>query len=265
MLLSFFRNTETYNDFVDLVREYLPERERDILGQPSPHDQMAAFADYFEDRYLPLHPSFKEGQCEDDYYELLREIPVMVMGFGFEDYHELNNTRLGVQLMTYLFKPPWEDQEGERAAIADGLPPEYQPDAARVPAHGIGLNAAKRILKGKRWGGLRNWAEYINHDTSNWFLDTDDEDRWSGYTDLPWRKEDVVAMTKAWQEAQVFYDKAIDFAKWLEDKSEGPARFRQTVDFLLAKLMEEEYEEPNLVSQVAGSRGLLRTPRTGNT
>jgi len=43
---------------------------------------MAAFASYFEDRYLPLHPAFRDGEIEDDYYELLRDIPVMVMALA---------------------------------------------------------------------------------------------------------------------------------------------------------------------------------------
>ena len=81
-----------------LVREYLPERETEILEKPSPHEQMACFASHFEDRYLPLHPSFKDGECEDDYSDLLRDIPVMVMGFSWEDYHELNNARWALSL-----------------------------------------------------------------------------------------------------------------------------------------------------------------------
>ena len=104
---------------------------------------MAAFASYFEDRYLPLHPAFKDGEIEDDYYELLRDIPVMVMGFSWEDYHELNNARLGMQLMCYLFEPPMQgdsDMAGERVALVDGFPPEYQREARRVPAGGISLD-----------------------------------------------------------------------------------------------------------------------------
>ena len=52
ILLGVFRNVETYNDFVNLVREYLPEREKEILEKPTPHEQMACFASHFEDRYL---------------------------------------------------------------------------------------------------------------------------------------------------------------------------------------------------------------------
>ena len=241
ILLGVFRNVETYNDFVKLVREYLPEREKEILEKPTPHEQMACFASHFEDRYLPLHPSFKDGMCEDDYYELLRDIPVIVMGFSWEDYHELDNARLGCQLMSYLFQPPFEDdgeQAGERVALADGFPPAYQHEAERVPARGIILKAAERIFKAKKWEGLRNWALYINQDTGNWFLDTDDEMR-SNMQIMDWDKETVEAMSKEWLQAQAFYDKMMEFAGWLEDEKEGPARFKQTIDFILAHLEEE--------------------------
>ncbi len=240
ILLSIFQNVETYNDFVKLVREYLPEREREILEKTTPHEQMACFASHFEDRYLPLHPSFRDGECEDDYYELLREIPIIVMGFSWEDYHELDNYRLGDQLMSYLLGSPWEeysDQTGERVALADGFPLEYQREAQRVPTGGISLDAAKRIFKGKKWAGLRNWAEYMHQTTDNWFLDTDEETRYSG-TLNEWDKETVEAMSQEWLKANAFHDKMMEFAAWLEDEKEGPARFKQTVDFILAHLQE---------------------------
>jgi hypothetical protein len=237
LILSLFQNVETYNDFVKLVRDFLPEREKEILGKTSPSAQMAAFASHFEDRYLPLHPAFKEGEIEDDYYELLRDIPIMVMGFSWEDYHELNNARLGMQLMCYLFEPPMQgdsDMAGERVALVDGFPPEYQREAERVPAGSISLDAARLIFKGKKWIGLRNCAEYINQSTDNWFLDTDEEMR-SNMQNEEWDKETVASMSREWLKANVFYNKIMEFTTWLEDKKEGVAHFRQTVDFLLAK------------------------------
>jgi len=238
LLLSAFQNAETYNEFVSLVREYLPEREREILEKPTPHEQMACFASHFEDQYLPLEPHFKDGYCEDDYYELLRSIPIIVMGFSWEDYHELDNARLGAQLMSYLVESPLGgDDEGERVALLDGFEPEYQRGAERVPAGGIALEAAQRILKGKRWVGLRNWACYIHQSTGNWFLDTDNEMLYTGMVN-DWDKGTVEAMSTEWLQAQAYYDKMMEFADWLEDEREGPARFRQTIDFILAHLSE---------------------------
>ena len=236
LILSLFQNVETYNDFVKLVRDFLPEREQEILQKTSPSAQMAAFASYFEDRYLPLHPAFKDGEVEDDYSELLRDIPVMVRGFGWEDYHELNNNRLGLQLMCYLFEPPMQgdnDMAGERAALADGFPPEYQREVRRVPAGGISLDDARLIFKGKKWTGLHNCAEYINQSTDNWFLDTDEEMR-GNMQNTEWDKETIASMSKEWLKADAYYDKIIKFAEWLEDKKEGVAHFKETLDFLLA-------------------------------
>jgi hypothetical protein len=236
LILSLFQNVETYNDFVKLVRDFLPEREKEILEKPSPSAQIAAFASYFEDRYLPLHPVFKDGEVEDDYYELLRDIPVMVMGFSWEDYHELNNARLGMQLMCYLFEPPMQgdsDMAGERVALFDGFSPEYQREAQRVPVGGVSLDDARLIFKGKKWTGLRNCVEYINQATDNWFLDTDDEMR-GDMQPMEWDKETVASMTQEWLKANAFYDKIMEFALWLEDKKDGVAHFRQTVDFFLA-------------------------------
>jgi len=264
ILLGVFQNVETYNDFVKLVREYFPEREKEILEKPTPHEQMACFASHFEDRYLPLHPSFRDEMCEDDYDELLRDIPVMVMGFGWDDYHELNNARLGAQLMSYLFESPLEGyDEGERVSLVDGFTPEYQREAQRVPANGITLDAAKRILKGKKWVGLRNWACYVYQDTGNWFLDTDDEMR-SNMQTMEWDKETIEAMSKEWPQAQAFYDKMMEFAGWLEDVKEGLAHFKQTVDFILAHLEAGDVKEPAEVAPVACSRGLLRAPPARN-
>ena len=235
LIMSLFQNVETYHDFVKLVKDFLPEREQEILQKTSPSAQMAAFASYFEDRYLPLHPAFKDGEVEDDYSELLRDIPVMVMGFGWEDYHELNSARLGMQLMCYLFEPPMQgdsNMAGERVALVDGFPTEYQHEARRVPAGGISLDDARLIFKGKKWIGLRNCAEYINQSTDNWFLDTDEEMR-SNMQNEEWDKETVAAMSQEWLKADAYYDKIIKFAEWLEDKKDGVVHFQQTIDFIL--------------------------------
>jgi hypothetical protein len=159
------------------------------------------------------------------------------MGFSWEDYHELNSTRLGMQLMCYLFEPPMQgdnDIAGERVALVDGFPPEYQREAQRVTAGGISLDAARLIFRGKKWIGLHNCAEYINQSTDNWFLDTDEEMR-SNMQNEEWDKETVASMSQEWLKANAYYDKIMNFASWLEDKKNGVAHFRETVDFLLAK------------------------------
>jgi hypothetical protein len=139
--------------------------------------------------------------------------------------------------MCYLFEPPMQgdnDIAGERVALVDGFPPEYQREAQRVTAGGISLDAARLIFRGKKWIGLHNCAEYINQSTDNWFLDTDEEMR-SNMQNEEWDKETVASMSQEWLKANAYYDKIMNFASWLEDKKNGVAHFRETVDFLLAK------------------------------
>ncbi|GAI60669.1 unnamed protein product, partial [marine sediment metagenome] len=77
-----------------------------------------------------------------------------------------------------------------------------------------------------------------------------------------WDKETVEAMSKEWLQAITFYDKMMEFAGWLEDEIEGTARFKQTIDFILAHLEEGDSASPP--APVACSRGLLRTPPARN-
>ena len=139
--------------------------------------------------------------------------------------------------MCYLFEPPLQgdnEMAGERIALLDGFPPEYQHEVRRIPTGGISLDDARLTFKGKKWTGLRNCAEYINQATDNWFLDTDEEMR-SSTQNEEWDKETVNSMKAEWLKANVYYDKIMEFASWLEDKKDGVAHFKETVDFLLAK------------------------------
>ena len=52
VLVALFEDAEEYQSFVSLVREFLPEREHEILMQPTPTRQKAAFATHFEDLSL---------------------------------------------------------------------------------------------------------------------------------------------------------------------------------------------------------------------
>jgi len=81
VLVARLGEMEEYEDFTALVREFLPEREEDILQNSTPASRMAAFASYFENRYFPIDDMIKIGELES-YYELTRAIPTIVRGFS---------------------------------------------------------------------------------------------------------------------------------------------------------------------------------------
>ena len=69
-------------------------------------------------------------------------------------------------------------------------------------------------------------------------------------------------MTTEWAKATAFYDKMMDFALWLEEEKDGPARFKQTINFLLAHL--EAGDVPEKITPVACSRGMFYAPPAQN-
>ncbi len=134
-LLSRFEEAEEYQGFVKLVREFVPERKREILRQSTPAAQIAAFATRFEDRYFPLADMCRMEM--ERYGDLTSGIPLVPMGIDWEDYHEIaSNYRPGYQLLAYLLADPYDS--GARVALAEACA-EVVPQALlqRIPEGGL--------------------------------------------------------------------------------------------------------------------------------
>lgn len=232
-LLSFLSNAEDYLWFASVVRELLPERESEILSHALPSEQIREFVSHFQTRYFPLEESFLWDMEEYGYVDFLRIIPVQVYGMTYEGYHdEMQDFRPGMQLMTYLFRNPWdEEDDGARVALAE-ICVEHVPQEtlSAVPEGGIDLDDAERIFKGTRYDGVWRWGQYLFQDTSNFFLDTDYEYLWSGYGAIDWHKDTVEELTQQWLQQEELCRQHIRIFEWIE---EDPAnRFKEIVDFV---------------------------------
>ena len=228
-LIAHLAEAEDFKAFLALVREFLPEREADILAQPTPAAQIAAFASYFEDRYFPLQDELKWGEDYLEYSDLTRWVPVVLMGISYEEYHEIPNAfKTGFQLMTFLVANPYEE---DRSALAEACL-EYVPGELleRVPEDGFNPRELRRLLD-TEYKGLSLWADMIWHSTGNPFLDFSWED--DGYIDWPdWTREEIEDVTRLWQEAEAIHEEINRLAEWLEE--DPPARFEE-----LLKAIEE--------------------------
>jgi len=221
-LKSRLSDWEDYLGFLGLVQEFLPERERDILSQPTPEKQIAAFASYFEDRYFPLEDELKMGDM-DDYHYLLYRIPVILMGMSYEDYQGLSSAaRPGIQLMSYLVANPYEE---ERSALAEAcLKHVSEKLLRRVPKGGLEPDELRR-LHGTEFEGLARWAEIIWKTSNNFFLDCDYEEL-SWHWGLPdWDRKTVEEFARQWRQAEMIWWKIRSLAEWLEEDPE--ARFEE--------------------------------------
>lgn len=229
-------DAENYAQFINMVKTYLPEREQEILHEPTPMSQMARFGSYFEDRYFPLEESIKYGQFES-YGDLTYRIPVVVMGFSYDDYHEVHDWRPGALLMTYLIESPWEEDDisvSMAEACVEHVPAALVERAGRIR---LSSEEAHRLLKGTKYEPLALWAHRLHYDTGNFFLDTDYEMLWNS---IPpeWCPENVEELTRQWQQAEAHESKTGEFMEWLEE--DLPGHFEELISFIEERRLDEK-------------------------
>jgi len=238
ILLARFASADDYRDFVALVREYLPEREQEILRQPCPSDQMAVFINHFGDRYFPLEPGFVE--MVEGYEEFISRIPVTVMGISYDDYHDIpSHFGSGYQLMTYLMMDPYGGPEGEgRIALAEACREHVPAEIlACVPRGGLEFDYAHQILDGTTYEALARWGDILTGNTGTYFLDMDYE--YLCQSELPeWCPEWVEDLSRHWQRAEAIQSSVNQLAEWLEE--DPPARFAELLDFIERRMNEQE-------------------------
>jgi len=240
-LIAQIADAESYAQFVQMVKTYLPEREQDILHEPTPAAQIACFASYFEDRYFPLEETFKWGDVES-YGDFTYRIPVVVTGFSYDDYHEITDWRPGALLMTYLIESPWEDDisVSMAEACAEHVP---APLAGRAGRQRLSLGEAHSLLKRTKYEPLALWANRLHYNTGNFFLDTDYETLWNS-TPPDWSPETVKELTKQWKQAELHENKTGEFMEWLEE--DLPGHFEELVAFIEKRRGGEDGKNQNL-------------------
>jgi len=235
-LVAQISDAENSAQFVQMVKTYLPEREQDILHEPTPAAQIARFASYFEDRYFPLEEIFKMGDLEG-YGDITYRIPVVVMGFSYDNYHEVPEWRDGALLMTYLVENPWEGEDTDVSmaeACAESVPAPLVERAGKVR---LRLDEAHSLLKGTKYEPLALWADRLHYNTGNFFLDTDYDSLWNS---MPpdWSPENVKDLTRQWKQAELHENKTGEFMEWLEE--DLPGHFEELVAFIEGRKADEE-------------------------
>lgn len=212
-LIARLSQGEDYEEFVRLIREFLPEREAEIRQETAPASQMAKFASYFQDRYFPLDHFLQSGDAEA-YADLVNGIPVVVQSVGSEDYEDIaSNWRDGYQLLTYLPENPWSDERPVSLAEAclDIVPKEL---LERVPEP-LSIQEMHDIFDNTPYKAAAVWADIINLATNNVFLDTDWD--YLSYSNRPeWVRDEVEGLTREWQQGERLWGEVVELVKLIE-------------------------------------------------
>lgn len=235
-LANYLSGAEDYTEFAELIREILPERELEILGEPTIGRQITTFASYFQDRYFPLHQSFfwDEWAAEMTYCDFLRGVPVILQSFSNMEYHELpGDDRAAQKLLTYLVEPQYGESQA-RIPLGESCLEYVSMDLLeKVPKGGFQTEDLEKWLKGTPYEGLINWAKIVTHDTGNDFIDIDEDDLYSGMELPPWNLQTVEYLTQEWHEGVLFWRPAEDL---LTDVETDPAnKFEELLNFILEK------------------------------
>ncbi len=224
-------DVETYQEFLRLVDEYLPDQRQEILQAGSPDNMVMAFAHRFSEPYFPLAEQMFSGGNES-LSDLMRCIPLDVHGYDYDDYHCLCDERPSALLSSLLVDFEEElgiGEEGVRVTILEAAAQHVSQELlGRIPGKGYSLEYLEQVLPGSKYEGLLDRARHICHTTNNDFLDVTGEEYWSNPPD--WDREHVDNLTQEWRKAVEMQDRMVTFFSWLEEDLKG--NFARLLRFL---------------------------------
>jgi len=224
-LLELFENSDLVNYFFDLVREYLPRYEAEIRSATM-DERVRLFFRYFEQNYFPLNYDMIAGS-ENELEEFLREIPVELRGFTYEDYHEFMDFRTGYILMLSLIESPGGDV-GERIPILTHIADLFGRDvAALVPKEGWSPAHIHQRTDGTRFDGVGVFADWVHSQTDCWMLDANYYD----YQGEQWHPGVVDGLAEQWPRVCEIERKILEVSKFIE--VDPRKRFLELLDLLL--------------------------------
>ena len=241
---------QDYAWFTELVRRLFPDEAEAALAAPDMGARLENFARLFQERHFPLYAPFieffaDEGE-EPPFAWLRRGIPFDLMGFGYDDLHEMwDGYREGLSALILLTQPPDSfcgESDGMRVAWLESAAGRIPRDILlRIPQGGIPLGALTEAVQETDFQGAAQAASWVWGQTGNFFLDHNYEDgNYDGFSD-PWEEEIIAEGTKEWQRASSVIDSVTRLAGWLED--DLPGRFAQMLDFILPRLPEPTTEQ----------------------
>ncbi len=227
-LIDLFEDTEAVQEFLELVREFLPEHEADIMAGDV-DGRIATFIHHFNQSYFPLSEEY-------DYADLtlgdfLNHIPVDLMGFTDTDYHDFSDFRQGHIVMLALVQNPFDDSEaGGRVALLEAVGELAGPGLLDIiPAEGWPAEELHRKLDGTEYEGVAHFADWVNSETDCWMLDANYE----SYGPEAWGRQVVDGLTRQYPKVVEIQDKIFNMSSWLEEDIRK--NFRNLVFYIAEK------------------------------
>lgn len=227
-LIDLILNSDVVTEFRELVREFLPEHESFIMA----HDEagrIREFTYYFNRQYFPLSDNL--GFDDLALADLVRAIPVDMMGFSYEDYHEFGEFRPGFVLMLSLAEAPYyDDSGGGRVPILERVSELVGRDLAElIPQEGWPTEDLHRMLDKTDYEGVALFADWVHANTGCRQLDANYEE----YGEEAWTHEVVDTLTAQWPRVRTIQDTIHDMYERLE--TDIHHNLRELLSFMLGR------------------------------
>ncbi len=211
-LVDLIENSDIVADFLELIREFLPEHEAFIMAQDE-DGRIREFAHYFAEQYFPLSDNLDLN--EFTLGDFMQYIPVDLMGFSYEDWHEFQDFRKGYILMLSLVESPWvEDEDGGHVSILDRVSELVGRDLVElIPPAGWSVADLHQMLDDTDYKGIIAFAEWVNSETECWLLNA----TYDSYEGEQWNHHIVDQLTLQWPRVIAIQDDIQNLSVWLEE------------------------------------------------
>ena len=211
-LIDILEDSDSIAYFLELVREYLPEREGEIMAEADDSTRIERFRRYFGNRYFPLSDMDNYYAEEFTISDFTHHIPVDLMGFTEDDYESFNDFRKGYILLLSLVESPYDTNE--RVPILESVKEMVGKSLVElIPPEGWSLEDIHRMLEGTEYEGCVAFADWVQSSTGCWQLDAN----YSGYEPEEWDRGIVDGLTEQWPRVLDLQEKMSRMHEWLEE------------------------------------------------
>lgn len=199
-LLQILRPPEGLGDFVELIREFLPEREADIMAEPDIDTRLSMFLVDFSDKYFPLNTDFIEMEENPDYSIVTDRCPALFQPFTQYDYAQIAEVQSepALQVIAYIVENPWGEED--RPAFAEAASKHIPENLLKmIPVEGFQIKDLQEWLKDTPFEPVAFWGLIIHQDTGNYFFDNSSLEESGVEYQVAWNRPTVDALTREWQ------------------------------------------------------------------
>lgn len=230
-LVDLLEDSDSIAYFLELVREYLPTHEGEIMAQGDDAGRLERFHHHFSNQYFPLADDYA-AYADFEISDFIRHIPVQLMGFAYDDYEEFNSFRDGFILLLSIVESPFDDNE--RIPILERVKELVGKRLVElIPTGGWGLDDVHRMFDGTEYEGCVTFVDWVHSATGCWQLDANYYD----YGPEEWGREIVSGLTEQWPTVLEMQAKMQHMFEWLEED------MYHNFEKLLAIMLGMEYEE----------------------